>query len=322
MKMDIIQAMLANPECDPTAWFGAALLAWIMDNPGALINDPVCRDYLFRAMERGEARAIADGVLAYYQETGEIDIVKEYVSHLNALEDVWALGCFQPFESLCGENQDRDIASAVCNITRVSQPPKVEFINLLNVEDTKTVIKNFPIKSVKVWQTVFDRFMGEELEFFVNKEWIQGLDTYCSLEWVQSFQDVYYDLLTRLPANLIKPWAEALKEVEIYKVYGMDACAHLSKRSNEDYVRVKIDERMCRCGFSAKSRQGFALHQNKCGDGMTPLIHTATRVRLAVTNPESMICAGCGKQLKSKPGMTLHKKKCKPDPIYNEIRNL
>jgi hypothetical protein len=226
------------------------------------------------------------------------------------------------FEKLCTEGHDRDIASAISRMTRVNQTPHADMISLLTVEDVKVVIKKFPIKSVPIWRTIFDRFLQPELEHFANKEWIQSLDAYCAIEWTRNFQDVIYDLLVRLPNNLIKQWSEALKEVEIYKVYGHADAAHLCKRAHDHYDRIKIDEKMCRCGFAAKSRQGFALHRKKCEYGMVPSIYAATRIRLALSDPSSMICSGCGKQLKSKPGMTLHQKKCDPSPIYDEIRKV
>lgn len=338
MKEHVISTMLADPECDPTSWLGKALIAWIKEHPADLVADPGCRKYLISAMDHNDVSVISRGLATYYKESKDIDIIKKLIGQVNNLGDnsyyrsasdyTWVA-----FEQIfrraeVDPTSQTELAKSLCELKDCRQEPSKQFIDCLEQDDALNLINNWDSESWEsdVWNPIIDKFEGDEIKYFANLTFLKKLDRNRDRWWPRELQRILYHILIRLPKTMVKEWVGLLEEAEFTRAWGYEETKDLGRWVWKGEGPVKINDKLCPCGFIAKSSQGFKLHQNKCYStdyGKTgKIVYTASAIRLAVVDPSSMICSSCGKKMKSQSGLTLHMKKCEPDPRYDEVRTL
>jgi hypothetical protein len=320
MKDCVIKAMLADPECDPTSWLGSALVSWIRINPEQLIKDEVCRKYIVAGMDASDIRVIAIGFRDYYEKTHDIQSVEKFIEQINTIKGTCGDTAWWVFErcfytlGVGNKEQLTALAEAFCKLRGVSCEPNRSFLKFLTAEEGKLLITNWDTQwTVEKWKLLINLFEDHQLEWFINSRFTQKLDQDRGKSWPQDFQLVLEHLFQKFPTNLKIEFFKFIKEAEFKRIWSSEDTKNLAKwrhRGVDEGVDegVKINEKLCTCGFIAKSPQGFTLHQNVCGNNVT--LYTKMAIQIATLDPDNLLCPGCGKQLKSKPGYVLHQKKC------------
>ena len=330
MKEDIISSMLSDPECDPTSWLGQALVSWIKSNPGKLISDQICRKYVIAAMEPRDVHAISSGVAQYYYDTKDLGAVEDLAQKIIGLGSPKIFGgggmgstMYASFVlSGLGPGLDSDICAILCKLETSSQPTPL-FLDMTRQSDLKVLLDNWIHQywDSSAWHELVSHFDKENISHLVTANFFRKLDSSKYELWPSQMQKILRRIFYRIPPSLAKTWLSLLENFEFLNVWGSYDTKHLGKWVFNDGGGVKINNKLCPCGLTAKSAQGFTLHRNTCGDGGR-LLYTEAAIRVAMLDPSSLICPGCGKKMKTKSGLTLHQKKCEPDPHYDTTRKI
>ena len=326
MKADVIKSMLSDPDCDPTEWFGSAMIQYAQLHPAKLLSDPICRRYILKGMEEAEQVTISQGMVALYLEEKDPEVVGELTQHLG--NDGWRNSqVFQPWRKVFGKHNELPgnglIAKTFTKVKGINCGLSAKMASHLNEKDAFEIAENWGTYSWdgSSWIEFQNLITSPEgLNKLMSNWLIEKLDQNKSdYSWPGSMQSILWKIFERLDSSHSKQWLDFLISIKLNRVWDNEYCKKLCKRQYNDGDEVNVNERLCRCGFSGSSNSGFSLHRKHCGESRPGLL-IAARIKYAMTNPDSLICTGCGRKLKSKPGFTLHKKKCVPNPHYAKVR--
>lgn len=312
MRVDVIREMMADPNIDPTSWVGQALIEWVERNPHKVLNDPLAREYLFRACEAGDLSNLTKGVIEQYKQERSLSILKSFIRRYNEVigsasdSTGWYGG--RIISALDGLADPSTIDLLVTIRATAHTDQNSRFIENLRPRHIIQVLQN---RDLTMWTTGSWRLMLNLLEKDI-------LSTFKSYIWPQFTRrawnepDVVQDLLYQVFLGL-EPW-----EAKGWLTFLEETDASLVWKNREHLVSkhlsgpLKLNEQVCRCGYAAASKSGHALHLKTCGEGR-PNLYQAAKVFLAISTPGSTICTSCGRNCKTASGLTQHKASCTSD---------
>lgn len=313
MKADTIVSMLADPNIDPTSWVGEALIEWVMKNTSRCLKDPVARQYLLRGMESNDIEIIGKGIIEHYKESGNVGLLTEYINGCNTLKAT-------KYGDFDHNWKTRRVATMLnrecCNQETIDEILKLQLtddsdasenlIKLLTKERARVLMKNRTLSWGSNTTKLLELFSDSEvLDILINDLW-HHINKSGADNWPSRFQDLMEYVLFRIPVEQGPRFLKHIEDENIRPVwYGTEDL--LPK--DWSGIKIKLDERICRCGVISNTKPGMTLHRKKCDNDEGLNIYVMAKLLAAET--QELACNKCGKVCKSKPGITLHRKKCK-----------
>jgi hypothetical protein len=324
MKLNSIQAMIADPNIDPTGWVGKALIEWVQKNQNTVLQDPVARKYLLSGMELGDIDVLAKGVQDIYKTEKDAEVVRLFIQNFNNVLDrekdsisSWRI---KSTISRIQKTADANTIDALVQI-RWQDTPELgdEFLKALQPRHVPILFKNRDQSAWynHHWGEVLNRVPDEEIwTFFQEVIWPRmnskhGKSTHNS-GWAEKAQNILFKIFVKLPPERSKDWLDFLEKTDVSSFWvGREAERKISKKYPNP--EIPFTETVCRCGYVAANKSGYANHKQFCNrSGSRVNLYKAAKVFHAKSSG-ALICNKCAKTCKSAPGLALHSKKCEGD---------
>lgn len=327
MKTESIQALIADPRIDPTSWVGKALIQWIKENINECLEDPVAREYIVQGMEWADLEPVANAIVHAYQQSRDIEIIDNFVNRVNKVvaetyasngnvsyygRDWKVKGVVSSLESVANENNIYSILNFKIPSGYNSNPNNLakhmEFEHLPKFLENRKPIWN----NSYYWDMLIRKIPRQELFNFFTKTIYPHIKRHVDKvysNWSRELQNILFKMIIRLPAEDAHRWNQWFSQLNVVEHYYYRK-GWFSKGYHP--LEIYFDDKVCRCGFVAKTRSGIAGHVASCMsvstyEGMG--LHLATKLFLS-KDESSLICNKCGRSCKSKSGHSLHYKKC------------
>lgn len=274
MRIEVIREMLHDPNFDPTVWLDKALVDYIMSHKEELVQDKTALQYIIRGMEDREI----DDIAGYIARTGNTDSIADFCDVLRKEADRFSPGqlgdavnriiAFAPIESR------GQIVGWLVKIKRIKTDPSTIMPQLSN-EQAATMLTNWiPVWNLKVWKTVLqhigpiDLFPAISTSSFLSaisqeapdhREIKYGANR--ESDWPAEMQDIIVQIIDRIHDDHLPQLVGWLRNITFEGIYSKKQFKWLAKKLKEDKLdAVKLDDKVCRCGFVAASPSGITLH--------------------------------------------------------------